>query len=100
MQVISAVSQAFPYLTGLFALAVALYAGYDLAVGADWRGRLVGTAARVWIFAGLGIVAVESLIFGKNAVLVAAYQLGVPLWTVQGAFLGSLAVTVLVWTRE
>ena len=100
MEAIAAVVQLLPHVAGLLALAVTLYAGYDLAVGPDWRRHLSSTAARVWVFAALGLVAVEDLIFDRNVVLVAAYQLGAPLGVVQAGFLGSLAAAVLVWMRD
>lgn len=100
MSALAALFQFLPRLAALLAVAVAAYAGYELATEPNWRRRLAATAARVWVLGALGLVGAEGLLFEKNVVLVVAYQLGVSLGLAQAAFLVSLAAAVLVWTRD
>ena len=83
------------------ALFGSIYAGYDLArTGATWPRQPLRTLATVWLVVALGLTAVEYLLFGNNVVMLIARQFNIPMHTVQIALLGSIILSVFVWSRE
>lgn len=83
------------------ALFGSIYAGYDLVrTGTAWPQQPLRTLATVWLVAVLGLVAVEYLLFGNNVVMLIARHFDLPMQAVQIAFLASIVLSVLVWSRE
>lgn len=90
----------FSRLASYVALAAALYAAYELVMPAPAGQRWAGVVARIWICLLLGSVGIDEIIFGQNALLVAGYLLGVPLFPLQIGVAISIVAATWAWIES
>jgi hypothetical protein len=81
----------------LLLVGLSLYAAVGLVRD---NSRVLGIAARLWVMVTAGVVGLDGLVFGGNALLSASYQAGVSLVVAQVVFVGGTLGALLVWDRR
>ena len=85
--------------SALMVLLVAMsgYAGYALVTR---RGSRLALLGRLWVMVTSGVVGIDGLGFGGNALLLLGYQMGLSVSAVQLTYVAGTVISLAVWERR